>query len=77
MPNPGPPGAAPSTAGQKAQKRISDLRFYVECLTPPERSLLAVRYVCKIPPQHRKYLLRRMGIARLAFCEVFSRETYG
>ena len=66
-----------STTGQKAQKRLSDLRFYVECLTPPERSILAARYIRKIPPRHRKYLLRRMTIAQLAFCEVFSLETYG
>lgn len=65
-----------SIAGQKAQRRLDTLRFYVDCLTPAERSILAARYLRKTPPQYHRFLLR-LSIAQLAFCEVFSRDTYG
>ena len=61
----------------KATARLEQLQFYVDCLTNVERSKLAARYLRKIPPQYRKSLLRKLTIAELAFCEVFSRETYG
>lgn len=65
-----------SISGQKAQRRLDTLRFYVDCLTPAERSILAARYLRKTPPQYHRFLLR-LSIAQLAFCEVFSRDTYG
>jgi len=65
-----------SPAGWKALKRISDLRFYVECLTNDQRKILAARYLRKTPPRHRNQLLQ-VPIDQLAFCEVFSWETYG
>jgi hypothetical protein len=61
----------------EARARLERLHFYVDSLTNIERSKLAARYIRKIPPQYRLHLLRRMTIADLAFCEVFSRETYG
>jgi hypothetical protein len=64
-------------ATQKARQRLAQLQFYVDCLTNVERSKLAARYLRKVPAQHRRYLLRKLTIAELALCEVFSRETYG
>jgi hypothetical protein len=61
----------------EARARLEQLHFYVDSLTNIERSKLAARYLRKIPFQYRLYLLRRMTVAQLAFCEVFSRETYG
>jgi hypothetical protein len=61
----------------KARARLDKLRFYVDCLTSPERSKLAARFLRKTPYEHRAYLLRTLTIAEIALCEVFSRETYG
>ena len=61
----------------QTRSRLDRLQFYVDSLTNIERSLLAVRYLRKVPPQYRLHLLKRLTIAELAFCEVFSRETYG
>jgi hypothetical protein len=57
--------------------RLEKLQFYVDSLTNVERSKLAARYLRKVPKQHRAFLLRTRTIAQLAFCEVFSKETYG
>ena len=62
---------------QKARERLSTLQFYVDSLTNIERSKLAARYLRKVPSKYRPYLLRTMTIAELAFCQVFSKETYG
>lgn len=57
--------------------RLEKLQFYVDCLTNVERLKLAARYLRKVPKKHRAYLLRTCTVAHLAFCEVFSKETYG
>ena len=61
----------------RSQSRFEDLQFYIDCLTDPERSTLAARYLRKVPPQFRRILLRDLSIAELAFCEVFSKENNG
>ncbi|ALC16662.1 hypothetical protein DSOUD_1890 [Desulfuromonas soudanensis] len=61
----------------EVRARLEKLHFYVDSLTNVERSKLAARYLRKIPSQYRLELLQRSTIAQLAFCEVFSRETYG
>lgn len=70
-----------TTPGQrchaKATARLEKLQFYVDCLTNVERSKLAARYLRKVPAKHRAFLLRTRTISQLAFCEVFSKETYG
>jgi hypothetical protein len=70
-----------TTPGQRqtqlARERLSKLQFYVDSLTNIERSYLAARYLRKVPAKHRPYLLRTMTTAELAFCQIFSRETYG
>lgn len=70
-----------TTPGQrinaKVTARLDRLQFYVDSLTNIERSELAARYLRKVPAKYRGYLLRKLSIAQLAFCEVFSRETYG
>jgi len=69
------------TTGQRyarpAIDRLERYQFYVDCLTNVERSTLAVRYLRKVPSRYRRILLRDLSIAQLAFCEVFSKETYG
>jgi hypothetical protein len=62
---------------EAARKRLDQFKFYVDCLTLPQQSTLASRYIRKVPPRYRSFLLRHMTIAELALCEVFSRETYG
>jgi hypothetical protein len=70
-----------TTSGQRRNAettaRLEKLQFYVDCLTNVERSKLAARYLRKVPRKHRAFLLRKLTIAQLAFCEVFSKETYG
>lgn len=70
-----------TTPGQRIKDRVTSrldrLQFYVDSLTNIERSRLAARYLRKVPLEHRRFLLRKLSIAQLAFCEVFSRETYG
>ncbi|MGE4492183.1 MAG: hypothetical protein AB7E65_07015 [Syntrophotalea sp.] len=61
----------------RVKARLEKLQFYVGCLNNVERSKLAARYLRKVPAEHRPYLLRKLSIAELAFCEVFSRDTYG
>jgi hypothetical protein len=69
------------TPGQRrtlqARTRLEKLRFYVDCLTNAERLKLAARYLRKVPARRRRYLLRKLSIADLALCEVFSWETCG
>ncbi len=62
---------------QQARERLSKLQFYVDSLTNIERSKLAARYLRKVPPKYRPFLLRTLTIPQLAFNEVFSKETYG
>lgn len=57
--------------------RLERLQFYVDSLTNIERSKLAARYLRKVPEKYRAHLLRKLSIAELALCEVFSKETYG
>lgn len=57
--------------------RLDRLQFYVDSLTNIERSKLAARYLRKVPEKYRRHLLRKLTIAQLAFCEVFSREVNG
>jgi hypothetical protein len=61
----------------EATARLDRLQFYVDSLTNIERSKLAARYLRKVPEKYRRYLLRKLTIAQLAFCEVFSREVNG
>lgn len=62
---------------EQCRQRYERLQFYVDSLTNPERSLLAVRYLRKVPEKYRLYLLRQLTISQLAFCEVFSCEVRG
>ena len=59
-----------TTPGQrrtaKARARLEQLQFYVDSLTNIERSKLAARYLRRLPPEHRLYLLRRKTVAELA-----------
>lgn len=70
-----------TSPGQRVQAeataRLDRLQFYVDSLTNIERSKLAARYLRKVPEKYRAYLLRKLTIAELAFCEVFSREMNG
>lgn len=70
-----------TTPGQRVTEQVrarrEKLRFYVDCLTNCERSILASRYLRKVPAKYRSILLRDLSIADLAFCEVSSRERYG
>jgi predicted anti-sigma-YlaC factor YlaD len=61
----------------EATARLDRLQFYVDSLTNIERSKLAARYLRKVPEKYRRYLLSKLTIAQLAFCEVFSREVNG
>jgi hypothetical protein len=63
--------------GKMVQKRLSDYQFYVDCLTPLQRSTLADRYLLKVPERYRQIIRREASLHQLAFCEVFSLETYG
>lgn len=70
-----------TTPGQRrteaARLRFERLKFYVDCLTLSERSLLAARYLRKVPDRYRLTLLRQMTVAEIALCEVISKERYG
>lgn len=73
-----PPAKSPGRlVADRTRKRLADLQFYVDSLTNIERSLLAARYLLKIPRQYRLFLLKRCTIAQLAFCEVLSVELRG
>ena len=64
-------------AGLRSLKKISDYRFYVDSLTPFQIHLLAARYLRKVPTRYRSLIYRTATVQQLAFCEVFSKETYG
>lgn len=69
------------TPGQRValqvNARLDQYRFYVSCLTGPERSLLAARCLLRVPERYRWQLLGSISIDQLAFCEVFHVENYG
>ena len=62
---------------KQVQERHERRQFYVDSLTGPERSLLAARFIRRIPEKYRRMALREMSIADLAYGEVFSVEIYG
>jgi len=64
-------------AGLRSLKKITDYQFYVDSLSSFEQSLLASRYLRKVPSRYRSLIFKTATIQQLAFCEVFSRESYG
>lgn len=62
---------------EQCRQRSERLLFYVDSLTNSERSLLAARYLRKVPEKYRRYLLQHLTISQLALCEVFSIEVRG